>query len=276
MLLPVLEALKAARPSLVLGLVTAAPFVELAELEPALDFVSSEPPGDSEWDYFADLDAFTLLPEVAAIAETIHKQDLFASFFGLEGARLPARLPRLRLELLPELARRFALPSEPFLVCAFEATHKFRTLPDTLAKHLTASALAVGVPVVLCGRDTRPELPATLDLRGRTSLLELAAVLAQARLVVGADSGVVHLAGTLGTPFVAIFAGVDPELRLRYYADWIALQADLPCVPCNKHEERCDFRIDCLRKLPPEAVWRFIRKQWEAPAARGCLKVPIT
>ena len=45
----------------------------------------------------------------------------------------------------------------------------------------------------------------------RPALKELAALLAGAKLVVGADTGPLHLAAALGTPVVALFGPTDPE-----------------------------------------------------------------
>ena len=44
-----------------------------------------------------------------------------------------------------------------------------------------------------------------------TDLLELAALLSAAGLVVGGDTGPVHLAASLGTPTLAVFLTTDPE-----------------------------------------------------------------
>lgn len=51
-------------------------------------------------------------------------------------------------------------------------------------------------------------LPPTAVLAGRTTLTDLAALVAHARLVVGPDTGVAHLATAYGTPSVVIFGPV--------------------------------------------------------------------
>jgi ADP-heptose:LPS heptosyltransferase len=51
----------------------------------------------------------------------------------------------------------------------------------------------------------------TLDLMGRTSLLEAAAILRLATLFVGNDSGLGHLASAVGTPSVTVFGPGRPE-----------------------------------------------------------------
>ncbi|SCL33306.1 ADP-heptose:LPS heptosyltransferase [Micromonospora nigra] len=55
-------------------------------------------------------------------------------------------------------------------------------------------------------------LPPGAVLAGRTDLGGLAALVADARLVVSADTGVAHLATAYGTPSVVLFGPVPPEL----------------------------------------------------------------
>jgi ADP-heptose:LPS heptosyltransferase len=54
-------------------------------------------------------------------------------------------------------------------------------------------------------------LPADRVLAGRTGLLDLAALVAGARLVVSADTGVAHLATGYGTPSVVLFGPIRPD-----------------------------------------------------------------
>ena len=55
-----------------------------------------------------------------------------------------------------------------------------------------------------------------INLCGRTSLLQLAAVLAGADLALVNDSGIMHLASYLDRPVVALFGPTDPF----YYGPW--------------------------------------------------------
>ena len=55
-------------------------------------------------------------------------------------------------------------------------------------------------------------LPAEACLAGRTSVLELAVLVAHARLVVSGDTGVAHLATAYGRPSVVLFGPTSPAL----------------------------------------------------------------
>ncbi|MEV4811955.1 glycosyltransferase family 9 protein [Micromonospora avicenniae] len=69
-------------------------------------------------------------------------------------------------------------------------------------------------------------LPAGAVLAGRTGLRELATLVAYARVVVSADTGVAHLATAFGTPSVVLFGPVPPARwgpppdRPRHRAIW--------------------------------------------------------
>ena len=67
------------------------------------------------------------------------------------------------------------------------------------------------------GPNTQKRLP-VLDLCGRTSILQAAAVLQHATAFVGNDSGLGHIAAALGVPTITIFGPGDPE-RYRPWSE---------------------------------------------------------
>lgn len=86
----------------------------------------------------------------------------------------------------------------------------------------------------------RLSVPA-VSLAGQTTLGRLAALYARCRLVLGPDSGPLHLAVAAGAPTVHLFGPIDPVL----FGPWgdperhLVVQAryfDLPChnMPCNR------------------------------------------
>jgi ADP-heptose:LPS heptosyltransferase len=69
------------------------------------------------------------------------------------------------------------------------------------------------------------------DLGGRTSLPELAGVIAAARAVVVGNTGPAHLAAAVGTPVVSLFAPTVPPVRWRpWQVPHELLFLDVPCA----------------------------------------------
>jgi len=65
------------------------------------------------------------------------------------------------------------------------------------------------MPVKWCAGEEDPLLPGAFRI---DDLYELACWLARARLYIGNDSGITHLAAAVGTPVLALFGPTDPEV----------------------------------------------------------------
>jgi heptosyltransferase-2 len=91
------------------------------------------------------------------------------------------------------------------------------------------------------------------NLTGRTTLLQAAALMAEAKAVVANDSGLMHLAAALGRPLVALYGPSDAALTPPLATDATVLALDLDCRPC--HARRCPLvHHKCLEELPPRLV----------------------
>ncbi len=88
------------------------------------------------------------------------------------------------------------------------------------------------------------------------SLELLAALLRGSRLLLGGDTGPLHLAHALGTPVLCVMGPTDPARNGPYGAVDRALWRQLPCSFCFK---RLDRAKACLLAIPPREV-----------AARAC------
>jgi ADP-heptose:LPS heptosyltransferase len=86
----------------------------------------------------------------------------------------------------------------------------------------------------------------SVDLCGRTSLGAFAALVRDATLVVGNDSGAAHLAAAVGTPAVVVFLSGDP-VRWAHGGPHRAVRADVGCNPCPHLscpiDHRCALRV---------------------------------
>ena len=97
----------------------------------------------------------------------------------------------------------------------------------------------------------------TTDLTGRTSLAETAAIIADCSLVVGNDSGPMHLAAALKVPVVALFGPTDPVRTGPYGDGHTVLQAPVPCLRCRRR--RCP--VSCMEMITPDAVLEAVRRR---------------
>jgi len=96
-----------------------------------------------------------------------------------------------------------------------------------------------------------------VNLAGRTTLAELAALLKNARLAVTTDTGPMHLAAALGTPVAALFGPTAPWRTGPFGEGHEVLRLELPCSPCFRRQ--CP-EPRCLIDLPVAAVQEAVEK----------------
>ncbi|MDW8298753.1 MAG: glycosyltransferase family 9 protein [Anaerolineae bacterium] len=99
---------------------------------------------------------------------------------------------------------------------------------------------------------------APYSLLGETNLSQLAALYAGARVVLGADSGPLHIAVSVGAPSVHLFGPADPN-RFGPWGDsgrHAVLTAELACRPCRILDWSGDDAANhpCLSLIRREAV----------------------
>jgi len=145
----------------------------------------------------------------------------------------------------------------------FVALHPFATHPDKawpMGYWLSLIPLIErqGLDWVILGKnpDHLQALDDPRNLTGRTALRETCAILSQARALVTADSGPMHLATAVGTPVVALFG---PTAKVwGFYPSGpfdTVLERAMPCRPCSLHGgTRCKTGRECLTAIEPEDV----------------------
>lgn len=97
-----------------------------------------------------------------------------------------------------------------------------------------------------------------VNLAGRTTIGELAGLLAHADLAVSGDTGPMHIAAGLGTATAAIFGPTVEEFGFApFRANSRVVQVEvLECRPCHPHGgASCPLKhFLCMRELTPQAV----------------------
>ena len=93
-----------------------------------------------------------------------------------------------------------------------------------------------------------------VDLSGRTTLLELASVLASCDLLVTADTGPMHMAVAVGTSVVALFGATEPLRHGPYGARNVVLHTPVSGSHAAGKRPTDDQGAACMARITPEDV----------------------
>lgn len=94
-----------------------------------------------------------------------------------------------------------------------------------------------------------------IDLTGKTSIRQTAALLMRCKLLICIDSFMLHLAGAMDTPVVGIFGCTDPKYRLPFNNISTGVQTSGECRSCyhnGKFKTYCSCfrdRIYCMEEI---------------------------
>ncbi|MBB5919698.1 ADP-heptose:LPS heptosyltransferase [Actinoalloteichus hoggarensis] len=160
---------------------------------------------------------------------------------------------------LPELRELTGSPG--YVVVHPGASVPARQMSASRSAAVVAAFAAAGHRVVVTGAPGDGGLTAAvargggIDLGGRTTLAELAAVLAHAGVVVAPNTGPAHLAAAVGTPVVSLFAPVVPAGRWAPHGVPTVVLGDQD-APCRGSRAReCPVAgHPCLESIDPEEV----------------------
>jgi lipopolysaccharide heptosyltransferase II len=103
---------------------------------------------------------------------------------------------------------------------------------------------------------------AGMNLAGKTTLEETAAVIARSSLVISGDSGVLHIAAALGISTASLF-GPSSESKWAPQGERHAvLSQHMPCSPCSKFGTMppCSIDARCISDITPDEVIEAIRR----------------
>ena len=138
-------------------------------------------------------------------------------------------------------------PGSGYLVVHPGTSAPARAYPAPLWEAAVTALRAAGWPVVVTGSAAERQLTSAvsagngrspvLDLGGRLTLAELAAVLDRAAVVVVANTGPAHLAAAVGTPVVSLFSPVVPAVRWAPHGVPLMLLGDQD-APCRDTRSR--------------------------------------
>ncbi len=158
---------------------------------------------------------------------------------GFEGGPLVAVCPGARWETKVYPAEKMAQMLDTLAVEAGVRQPVLTGSPDMQALCARISELC---------RDAKP-----INLCGKTTLRELAALLDLSDLMLTCDSGPMHMAAAQGTPVCAVLGPTDPRRTGPYGQLQNVVTGECELMPCLKR--RCPgLGIKCMRDLDPGRV----------------------
>lgn len=120
-------------------------------------------------------------------------------------------------------------------------------------------ALRATCTLVQIGSNADPALEGALDLRGKTTLRECAAILANSTAFIGQVGFLMHLARAVDCRSVIVYGGRESPWQTGYTAN-INLVGETPCSPCWLRN-RCDYEHACMKMIASDDVVDAARQQ---------------
>lgn len=165
------------------------------------------------------------------------------------------------------------LPSGPYVVLHPGTSVPARAWPVHRFTEAAALLTERGHRVVVTGGPSEQALTAevvadtpAVDLGGRTSLAELAAVLDAADVVVVANTGPAHLAAAVGTAVVSLFAPTVPAVRWAPYRVPVVLLGDQHALCRDTRVTSCPIAgHPCLTTVGAGDVLRAVEQVCGTP-----------
>jgi heptosyltransferase-2 len=102
------------------------------------------------------------------------------------------------------------------------------------------------------------------NIAGRTTLKEAIALIARCSLFISNDSGLMHVAGALGIPTIAIFGSTNPITTSPVGDRSVVITKAVDCSPCLKKTCPTDFR--CMDLITADEVYNAAKKLLTVPS----------
>ncbi len=95
----------------------------------------------------------------------------------------------------------------------------------------------------------------TINLIGKTTLMQLGALIESCALYLTCDSGPMHIAAAVGTPTIALFGPTSPTRHGPYGENHEVIEKSVECRPCYKRScMRKDLPHRCMTEIHPNEV----------------------
>ena len=212
-----------------------------------------------------------------------HEVDYCLELAKAAGATLTPedRIPRLyvdektRQEVEQLLRQEGVQPGKPLIACHINSNNGqskrwpipyWATLIDRLIRQQGAQVVLTGAAADLPQIEsvTQRMCEHAINLAGKTSLTQLAALLQKADLLISGDSGPLHMGVACGTPIIGIYGPTNPSLGGPVSPDATVLRSGIWCSPCYNAKDTADCRFyttQCMKNITPSQVFDLVQQK---------------
>ncbi len=153
------------------------------------------------------------------------------------------------------------------VICPFTTRPQKHWLETRWIDLISAVNKQLALPVLILGGPGDKQAAARLQQRsagklvdavGKTSLREAAALIHQASLLVGVDTGLTHMGIACNTPTLALFGSTVPYLNTTHDNAQV-IYHQLECSPCRRRPT-CNGEFTCMRLITVEEIMTSARQ----------------
>jgi heptosyltransferase I len=91
-----------------------------------------------------------------------------------------------------------------------------------------------------------------IDLVGKTTLREAVGIIQKAKLAIGPDTGLMHIAAAVGTPVISLWGATDPRRTGPFGFTDLIIRGEAPCVPCKRRQ--CPIGRVCMQSITKSMI----------------------
>lgn len=136
-------------------------------------------------------------------------------------------------------------------------TDNYRQLAEKIVSQFHVKVVLLGsTSDSSAAEEVKADSPDIFNLCGQTDLMAAAAILSRARLFVGNDSGLAHLAGAAGCPVVVLSGADNPVETSPLCARKRVIIKNIDCISCvkNKCPQKGDLFMLCMKLISVSEV----------------------
>lgn len=151
------------------------------------------------------------------------------------------------------------------VLCPFTTRPQKHWLDDRWAELVERLSPVQGLPAVVLGAAgdaasaRRIESLAggdIINMAGRTTIKEAAAIIRRASLLIGVDTGLTHMAIAFGVPVVALFGSTRPYTDTASESAAVVYKK-MDCSPCSR-KPVCEGRFECMEAITTGDVMKAV------------------